>query len=428
MRSGGLLRTNQAYRSLWLARVGSQFGDWFNLVALTQVALVLTHSPTALGVVLLCRSLPAVALGPFAGPLVDRFPKRPLLVATDLVRVACALAYTLAVVSHVGWILYAGSVLLGAAGVLFEPARNAAIPLVVARDDLPEANALESGTAGVVQILGAAAGGLVAVAVSPILCFAINAASYLWSASCILQARWQEGSAPQDTQLSYVRALAVGFRVAARNRVARAIIVIGVSWGLAGGGYYIPIPILGQQTFHLGGFGIGLLYTIDGVGVLIGSSLVRRMVAGSHHKAVVWYGVAYLAQALFFAVLAQCTVFLAGGLMLLLMRISSGVIIPLDTYLLQTSTDPDIRGRVFALHGSTYGGVMQGSYVLTGYAYGHLGVPRTGLLIGAVSLLCGLSWLAQFGGRVPKQQGLTPSAPSDRVCCEPSTHSQSPGR
>lgn len=420
MRHGGLLRTNQVYRSLWLAKVGSQFGDWFNLVALTQVALLLTHSPAALGAVLLCRSLPAVVLGPFAGPLVDRFPQKPLLVATDLVRAACALAYTLGVVSRASWVLYAGSALLGVAGVLFEPARNAAIPLVVARDDLPAANALESGTAGVVQILGAAAGGLVAVAVSPVLCFTINAASYLWSASYILRVRWQEGHALRDTHSSYVSALAAGLRVAARNRVARAIIAIGISWGLAGGGYYILIPILGQQTFHLGGLGIGLLYTIDGLGVLIGSSLVRRMVAGNHRRAVVWYGLAYLAQAIFFAALAQCTAVLAGGLMLLLMRISSGVIIPLDTYLLQTSTEPGVRGRVFALHGSTYGGVMQGSYVLTGYAYGHLGVPRTGLLIGAVSLLCGLSWLAQFGGRTPQRQGLPPSAPGNGVCCEAS--------
>ncbi len=396
MRSGGLLRTNRAYRFLWLARVGSQFGDWFNLVALTQVALLLTHSPAALGAVLLCRSLPAVALGPFAGPLVDRFPQRPLLIATDLVRAACALAYTLAVVTHADWVLYAGSVLLGVAGILFEPARNAAIPLVVARDDLPAANALESGASGVVHILGAAAGGLVAVTVSPVLCFAINAASYLWSASCILQARWQEGHAPQDIHLSYVRSLTAGFQVAARNRVARAIIVIGISWGLAGGGYYILIPILGQQTFHLGGLGIGTLYAIDGVGVLIGAALVRRAIAGNYRRAVVWYGLAYLTQAIFFAALAQCTVFLAGGVMLLLMRISSGVIIPLDTYLLQTSTEPGVRGRVFALHGSTYGGVMQISYVLTGFTYARLGVPRVGLLIGAISLLCGLSWLAQF--------------------------------
>ena len=84
-------------------------------------------------------------------------------------------------------------------------------------------------------------------------------------------------------------------------------------------------------------------------------------------------------------------------MLLLLMRISSGVIIPLDTYLLQASSEPSLRGRLFALHESTYGGVMQLSYVLTGLAYTRIGVPQTGIIVGAMSLLCGLSWLWQFG-------------------------------
>jgi hypothetical protein len=78
------------------------------------------------------------------------------------------------------------------------------------------------------------------------------------------------------------------------------------------------------------------------------------------------------------------------------MRVSSGVIIPLDSYLLQTSAQQSMRGRLFALHSSTYGGVMQISYVLTGYAFEHIGVPFAGLLIAAISLLCGISWLVQF--------------------------------
>jgi hypothetical protein len=67
-----LLRRNRNYRNLWLAQVGSQFGDWFNQVALDQITLELTHSASAMDLVLLCRSLPAVILGPLVGPFVDR--------------------------------------------------------------------------------------------------------------------------------------------------------------------------------------------------------------------------------------------------------------------------------------------------------------------------------------------------------------------
>ncbi len=396
MHNRGVLQRNRPYRNLWMAKVGSQFGDWFNQVALAQITLMLTHSSAAMGFVLLCRALPAVVLGPFVGPLVDRFPKKPLLFMTDVLRAAFALGYILVIIFHAQWILYAGSLLLGLSGVFFDPARNATIPLVVPSEDLTEAYALESATTGIIQILGATLGGIVAVTVSPIGCFVINAASYLWSAFSILRAQWQEDFAASPHSASYVQALKAGFHEAGRNRIARTIIVIGISWGLAGGGYYILIPLLGTRTYHLGGLGIGLLYAIDGIGVLLGSMLVQRAVGKNQHRVVVGYGVAYITQALFFSLLAQSTLFLLGGLMLLFMRISSGVIIPLDTYLLQSSSEPAMRGRLFALHSSTYGGVMQVSFVVMGYLFDHIGISAAGLLIGAISLLCGVLWLVQF--------------------------------
>jgi predicted MFS family arabinose efflux permease len=88
----------------------------------------------------------------------------------------------------------------------------------------------------------------------------------------------------------------------------------------------------------MGGLGIGLLYVVDGIGVLIGAFFVSLFVGKSRFRMVFWYGFAYVTQALFFAFMTQFTVFAWGAIMLLLMRISSGIIIPLDTYLLQISS------------------------------------------------------------------------------------------
>jgi MFS family permease len=340
--------------------------------------------------------LPGVILGPLASPFVDRFPKKPLLLFTDVLRAIFALGYGLAIVFQASWLLYVSALFLGISGILFEPSRNATLPLVVSRKELTEAYALEAATTGVLQIIGAVCGGIVVVAVSPLWCFGINAASYLWSAFSILRTRWQEVPEEPQQRTSYLQSLKAGFREAGSNRVARAIIFIGISWGLAGGGYYVLIPLLGVRALQLDGLGIGLLYATDGLGVLIGSYLVRRLVNKDHRRAVVWYGFAYITQAIFFAALAQSPFFLLSLLMLLLMRISSGVIIPLDSYLLQSSAGPGLQGRLFALHSSTYGGMMQLSYVLTGLAYERVGIPLVGLVIGGMSLVCGLSWLLQF--------------------------------
>jgi len=393
-----VLRRNRNYRNLFWAKVGSGFGDWFNQVAISEVTLQWTHSAAAMGLVLLCRSLPVVLLGPFVSPWVDRFRKRPQLFLSDLLRAVFALLYALAVIWKAEWILYANSVLLGFSGLVFSPARQAAIPQVVAQEDWVNVGALESGASGVLQIVGAASGGLVAAFMGPTFAFVVNAASYLASAVAIARSRWEEPERGRWA-VSYFTSLRQGFDEAAHNKVVRAIILIGISWGFAGGGYYVVIPLLGSQIYHMGALGIGLLYAVDGIGVLVGADLVRRFTREHHRRAILWYGWAYIGQAIFFALLTQSPWLAAGAAMLLLMRIASGVIIPLDTYLLQSNTKEGIRGRVFALHGSTYGGVMQLSYALSGLAFVSWGIPHTGILIGLISLVCGVSWLAQFGRR-----------------------------
>ncbi|MCY0889107.1 MAG: MFS transporter [Alicyclobacillaceae bacterium] len=405
------MKKNRNYRNLWMAQVGSQFGNWFNQVALAQITLTLTHSPSAMGLVLFSGSLPAVALGPFVGPFVDRLPKKPILFITDLLRAVFALGFSLAIVFHASWVLYVDAFLLGLAGILFSPARSSAIPLVVPREDLTAANTLESSANGLLQIFGAALGGIVAVTLSPLACFAINAASYLWSALCIMRTTW-EVRHEVVKRTPYFESLREGFQEAIHNRYARSIILIGISWGLAGGGYYVLIPILGQQTFHMGGLGIGILYAIDGVGVLLGSYFVTKFVGINHRRAVIWYGIAYLTQAVFFGLMTQFTVFIIGSIMLLFMRISSGVIIPLDTYMVQTSVEANKQGRVFALHGSTYVGVMQLSFAITGFALQDFGIRSIGLVIGVISLFCGVSWLAQFG----RKSVISPVSINFRVC------------
>jgi predicted MFS family arabinose efflux permease len=360
------------------------------------VTLTITNSAAAMGLVLLCRSLPSVLLGPFIGPFIDHFPKKPILFITDLIRTVFALSLSFSILIHMTWILYVGSALLGTSGVLFGPARNSVIPRVVTEDELPVANGIDSQASGLIQIAGAAFGGIVSATIGPIVCFSINALSYLWSAWHIVRCHWNETKTTRQERVRYFQSLKIGFQEALHNRVVRSIFIIGISWGLAGGGYYILIPVLGQQVYHMGGLGIGTLYVIDGIGVLIGANFVNNYAGKDRRKATIWYGVAYITQALFFGIMTQFTVFAWGALMLLLMRISSGIIIPLDTYLLQISTDKLIQGRIFSLHSSTYGGVMQLSYAIMGLVLTKLGIPIVGVIVGIMSFLCGVSWLGQF--------------------------------
>ena len=388
-----LLRSNPVFRGLWLASIGSQLGAWLNQVGLAVITLQTTHSAEAMGLVLLARGVPAVALRSLVGPLVDRMRKRPVMITTELIRSVLAFSFSLALWWHATWILYIDSFLFGLSGIFFGPARHATMPDIVKASDLLSANALSSQSQGAVQIVGAALGGWIAQ-VSPVLCFSINAATYLWSAWHIARVHWTETSGKTPSP-PYFGALKEGLGEIRHNRIVRSIILIGISWGLAGGGYYILVPVLGQQAYHMGASGIGVLYAVDGLGVMLGGYGVDRWIGLDTYRTYLAYGMAYLTQAIFLGFLAQSTGWIEGVIFLFGMRISSGIIIPLDNSLLQTHVDTHRQGRVFSLHQSTYGGVMQLSYAVDGWAFQQFGYHVVGLVIGIVSMLCGIFWLLQ---------------------------------
>lgn len=388
-----LLRTNTAFRGLWLAYTGSVLGSWFNQIALALVTLRLTHSPAAMGFMLLARNAPMIMLGPFVGPLVDRKSKRRIMLLTDLVRAGVAGSFIIAIVFHSMGLVFIAATLLGTVSVFFAPARDAAVPQVVATDQLVVANAFSSQTGALAQILGAACGGILANA-NPILCFGLDALSYLWSAANIARTHWVEPMV-NSKRSPYTRRLLEGLLEVRVNRIARAMIIIGISWGLAGGGYYVLVPVLAQNVYHMGAIGIGVLYVVDGIGVWMGAYGVSRWVGSQSRRAYIWYGLAYLTQAIFFGLMAQAKMLMVGAMFLLGMRISSGIIIPLDAGLLQLNVPRPFQGRVFALHDATYGSVMQLSYVVVGWAFQQFGYQRVGLIVGLVSGLCGVFWLSQ---------------------------------
>lgn len=396
---------NRNYRYLWLGQASSVMGDWFNQVSLAQTVLFLSNSALSVGILLMCRALPAVILGPFVGPYVDRLPKKKTMVMTDLLRGVTVATFIFAFLFEQIWLLYVGSVVIGLLSMFFNPSRQATIPMIVSREKLAEANAFSSATNSFVTILGSILGGILSAIAGPLICFTLNACSYFWSALCIFQMKWSENKSTV-TSVPYGVALKEGFREATQNPVIRAVIWIGISWGFAGGGYQILIPLLGSNVYDMQGFGIGALYAVDGLGVLTGAYLVKQFIKDQHRRAVIWYGASYLIQALFFVLLTQTETLFWGVLMLYFMRISSGVIIPLDSYMLQTHTQEEVRGRVFSLHLATYGGFMQLSYILSGLAYEQWGIPYVGWGIGIVSFVCGTSWLIQY------RQGKLTSSPS----------------
>ena len=156
----GVLR-NTAFRRLWYCTGLSSLGDWLGLLATTALATQLATGYQAqnyaLGGVLVVRLLPSAVLGPLAGAFADRFDRRYTMVVTDLLRFVLFLAIPIFSTLPV---LYVATFLIECIGLFWNPAKDAAVPNLVRRDQLEAANQLSLITTyGLTPVLAAALAG-----------------------------------------------------------------------------------------------------------------------------------------------------------------------------------------------------------------------------------------------------------------------------
>ena len=181
------LAINGPFSAMWLGQVISSLGDRVHQIALVfLVARATDSSPLALGLVFAAMTLPALVVGPIAGVLVDRWNRKHVMVASDLVRAGIVVLIPIAANLHVALVV-ALVFVLAAASSFFRPARAAALPRVVPDEDLLTANSAMWVADTFSDLAGYGLGGLfVAFLGSALtLAFWIDGASYLASAALV---------------------------------------------------------------------------------------------------------------------------------------------------------------------------------------------------------------------------------------------------
>ena len=185
----GLLRRNPNLKFLWWGQIVSQLGDWFNAIALYSLLYQLTGSATSVAALMVLQFLPATIITPFAGVIVDRFDRRKIMIAADIVRGIVVLGLLFVRSPGTVWIAYVViAIAVGATG-FFEPAKSSTLPAIVAREDLVTANALSTGTWSVMLAAGASIGGLVSAVFGRDTTFVLNALSFFASAILVAKVR-----------------------------------------------------------------------------------------------------------------------------------------------------------------------------------------------------------------------------------------------
>ena len=398
-----LLQRNRNFRNLWFGRVVSNLGDWFNLLASATLIANLSGAGTAISFLFLARFLPVFFMSPFAGLLADRFERRTLLIAADLLRALTVLGFLLVDRPERIWLLYVLTALQFVFSAVFTPAQQAYIPAVVDKNDLVTANALDSFTWSTMLAIGALLGGLATAFLGVQTAFVLDAASFMLSAWFVsrvtVRSRGQaqeNGSRPGPREafleifegLRYLwgQPILLGF----------ALIKSGGSF-VWGGVNVLEIP-LAEQIFPLNGNGtisLGLIYAAVGIGTGFGPIIVRSWLCDSWSGMLKAVSIGFLAMSvgiLGLALSPSLTWVLAATTM---RGVGTGVIWVFSAVLLQILIPDRLRGRVFAFEFAAFTLAQSASTVWAGYAYDTLGwsVSQVLLSAAAASLAVTMVWL-----------------------------------
>ncbi|MEV0131513.1 MFS transporter [Dactylosporangium sp. NPDC050688] len=176
------------FRLLWTGMSSSLIGDGILLVALAWQVYALSGAPAAMSVVGFALSLPQVATLLFGGVVSDRFDRRKIMLCTDLVRGAVLTVLTVLSLTGVVqvWHIVALVAVYGAASGFFGPAFDSIVPQLVPEEDLVQANALDQVVRpAALQMAGPSIGGILIAIGGSGLAFAVDAATFAASATCL---------------------------------------------------------------------------------------------------------------------------------------------------------------------------------------------------------------------------------------------------
>lgn len=384
------------FARLWVGQTLSQIGSQIGGTAIGFLAiLTLNMSPGQLGVLNGLRAIPALAFGLFAGVIVDRLRRKPLLIAADLGRAGLlALIPILALsdglrVEH----LYLITLGVTSLAVLFDVAYPAYLPALVEPDRLVEGNSKLGMSDSIAEISGPGLGGALTQALSPALAVAFDAVSFVASALSLgLIRRPEPPPAPAEARQSMLSEARDGLRLAAREPILRTLLgadaVQAVASGIIGTLYLIYVT----ETLGVPPVVNGLLIGVGGVSALVGAALADRVTRRFG------IGPAMVGSRLMSAFAGLLLVFASGplGIIVLMMAVAQSTDATWAIYgaseqsLRQTVTPNAFLGRVSAT-GRLLNGVLLPIGALLGGALGEwLGLrPAIGIgfLIGAASML-----------------------------------------
>jgi MFS family permease len=356
-----LVRGNANFRRLWIAQIVSENGDWFYTLAIYSLLLELTGRASSVALALVLQVLPHTLLGPLAGVVNDRFSRRKIMIATDLLRMVIVACMLLVRSRGSVWLIYPLLFLETVMVAFFEPARSAVIPNIVAESDVIVGNTLSSATWSFDLAIGSVLGGVVAALLGRDAVFVLNALSFAVSALMISRMDFVESHAdeanrhPEDQGAGW-SSIRAGFKYIVRDPRLAAVVSLKAGVSILGASWVL-LPVMGERTFPVAItgisharaalFGMSLLMGARGVGALLGPLFATHWTGQRESNLRLGVLLGFILGGIGYVLLGGAHSIWVAVAVIVLAHAGTSTVWVFSTTLLHLNTEDRFLGRVF---------------------------------------------------------------------------------
>ena len=375
------------FRYYWLGMCVSMTGTWMQMIAQPWLAYKLTNSPFLLSLIGAMQFTPVLLFSLFAGVLVDKFPKKNLLIFTQ--SAALVITLILAILVFTGqiryWQLLITATSLGLVNTIDMPTRQSFIIELVGQEDLMNGIALNSAIFNVARIIGPAIGGIIMGYWGVAVCFLANSISYgaVLISLIFIKPVYQE-KAPEIKE-HVIPKIKEGLQyIFSRDVLIITLMILAVVATFAMN-FGVLVPVFTIEVLHLEETGFGFLMSMMGFGSLCGALLVAMTSRSGPRKLILYF--VPLVVGISLILVGLTNLYVLTGLALAATGFFFIIFSSIANSTMQLNSLNEYRGRVMSVYSLIFAGSTPLGNLFAGAVSEHFGGKIGFIASGAVIIL-----------------------------------------
>jgi len=382
------------FRLYFIGQLVSVSGTWMQTVAQGWLVFQLTRSELWLGIVACAAGLPSLLVSPFAGVLVERMPRRSILIVTQTVQMLLAFALAFLTFSHLVqvWHVVLLAFILGITNAFDAPARQTFVKDMVGPEDLASGISLNSLMFNTARVFGPTAAGIALATVGAAWCFFLNGASFLAViVSLILMTI--PSVKRRVVNVSPLQQLLDGLRFARRHDTIKPLLLLSAVISIFAVNVVTLLPAFAATVLNSPVEGYSVLSTAQGIGA-VSAGLIVFFVSRFGRGRVI--SATFLLLITSVLIVSRMTLILPAAVFMGVYGFSLILTFVTMNTMIQTELPDEYRGRVLSLYTLTFFGLAPFGALVLGELATLMGTPDALALYGILNAVLGLAILARW--------------------------------